>query len=804
MARLAIIATTLIGVGLAFQDLFSGDQVPFYRDLLFFVIPFKHFLGEALRRGEIPLWNPWLHMGVPFLAGLQTGVLYPPSLLLALPFPLGFNVFLLFHYLLALIGSFVFLVSPRLPIAAAAIGASSFVLGGYLVSMMNLTSHLQTAAWAPWVMYSWDRVLVTRRPPAVAGFIASLALLILGGAPELLVMVLALLAGWTIYRSGTVWIEASSHISVLAGGVATALGLVAFQILPTLEYMAQSQRGTALPLEEVVHWSLEPVSLLRLLLPLPALAPLGDSVTRSVWFLEPLYPWISTIYLGLATLVFAIGGLFVGQNRRFWALLLFVAIVLALGEHTPIFGWLYHAFPSVFGKFRYPEKFFFLAQLSVMVLASQGSAAILRGDRRIHRLVIAAAATFACVGASILVLHWAAPDVFLDAVIVATGNVQRPTQVVELALEITYKAQRLLLIVGTLIALLILRDRNVVSSSVLAVLLPALVVVDLASINHRVNGVVSWSELSRGRPLSEIPAAQAEHTRVFHYQTVSHTHPRQPTTTVLGLEQWRRRFSPSLHFFGWQGGYANIPMMVGLGTLGGMDGISRTADLDLRNILSIVTKQQAIKILGLYSVGYLVGPVALDAANLVPVPTNQDSTYMYGIANPLPYAYLVDRPLVATGTADAYNAIISSGFEPGVHAIVTQTPRVAFSPESSGPVGQVLEVDRSAELVRIRVEGNRPALLVLNDAFYPGWIASLDGQPTDIIRTNVMVRGVVVDRGIHEIEFRYEPRSFSIGLWISGLTLGLCIVGFTAFSLRRSVFRAFRLPQANPEGVSPA
>ena len=70
-----------------FSGLLSADQVPAYRDLLFFVLPFKSFLGEHLRRGEIPLWNPYIYMGTPFLASLQSGVFYPPSALFLLSWP---------------------------------------------------------------------------------------------------------------------------------------------------------------------------------------------------------------------------------------------------------------------------------------------------------------------------------------------------------------------------------------------------------------------------------------------------------------------------------------------------------------------------------------------------------------------------------------------------------------------------------------------------------------------------------------------------------------------------------------------
>ena len=129
----------------------------------YFVLPFKHFLASHLRAGTLPLWNPFAFMGTPFLAGLQTGVLYPPSLLLLLPFPLGFGIFLFFHYLVAASGTWLWLRDRKLGAVASGVGSLVYTLGGFLVSMLNVTSFLQTAAWTPWILWRWSRFLETDR-----------------------------------------------------------------------------------------------------------------------------------------------------------------------------------------------------------------------------------------------------------------------------------------------------------------------------------------------------------------------------------------------------------------------------------------------------------------------------------------------------------------------------------------------------------------------------------------------------------------------------------------------------------------
>lgn len=78
--------------------------------------------------------------------------------------------------------------------------------------------------------------------------------------------------------------------------------------------------------------------------------------------------------------------------------------------------------------------------------------------------------------------------------------------------------------------------------------------------------------------------------------------------------------------------------------------------------------------------------------------------------------------------------------------------------------------------VRLQVETDRAGLLVLADAYYPGWSATVDGAEVPIWRANRAQRGVEVPAGTHEIEFTYRSRPFEWGAGISIVaTLALVI-----------------------------
>ena len=95
-------------------------------------------------------------------------------------------------------------------------------------------------------------------------------------------------------------------------------------------------------------------------------------------------------------------------------------------------------------------------------------------------------------------------------------------------------------------------------------------------------------------------------------------------------------------------------------------------------------------------------------------------------------------------------------------------------------------VSREPERVVVNCVAGRARLLVLADAYYPGWRATVDGAPARIWRTNRIFRGVAVPAGAHQVVFEYRPLSFRIGAAFSILSLLLsAVLAVRAIRLRR-------------------
>jgi len=72
-------------------------------------------------------------------------------------------------------------------------------------------------------------------------------------------------------------------------------------------------------------------------------------------------------------------------------------------------------------------------------------------------------------------------------------------------------------------------------------------------------------------------------------------------------------------------------------------------------------------------------------------------------------------------------------------------------------VGQVKVVNYGSNIIRLKTKNKKQGLLILTDAYDPGWLARIDGRPTEVLRANLDLRAILVPAGEHEIEFNYLP-----------------------------------------------
>ncbi|MFL5732746.1 MAG: hypothetical protein ACJ78Q_06050, partial [Chloroflexia bacterium] len=120
-----------------------------------------------------------------------------------------------------------------------------------------------------------------------------------------------------------------------------------------------------------------------------------------------------------------------------------------------------------------------------------------------------------------------------------------------------------------------------------------------------------------------------------------------------------------------------------------------------------------------------------------------------------------------------------------VEAPATTIASIQPDPAHTSP-GKADVTEYTPGHVRVHASAARPALLVVAESFYPGWRATLDGKPVEILRANYLSQGIVVPTGEHTIDLQYAPGTLTYGAWITALsTLVLFFLFLWAFLKRK-------------------
>jgi hypothetical protein len=124
-------------------------------------------------------------------------------------------------------------------------------------------------------------------------------------------------------------------------------------------------------------------------------------------------------------------------------------------------------------------------------------------------------------------------------------------------------------------------------------------------------------------------------------------------------------------------------------------------------------------------------------------------------------------------------------FDPERRVIVSKQPDFRSSPSQPATQNRTEVVSIGINDVVVRSEISEPSILVLSQTYYPGWKAIVDGQDTPVFDANLLLTGVALSPGAHEVRFVYDPESVKIGALLSAVSL-IIIVGLL-YERRRSI-----------------
>lgn len=406
-------------------------------------VPWQTHAWNLIQSGNLPLWNSLVGMGAPLLANYQSGLLYPPNWTLFLLDTIGGvglaawgqGLLVVGHIAWASIGMSLLVRRLKLSYLAQVVGGLAFGLSGYIVSRAGFLSINAAVAWMPWILlFSYFEKPVKKFKNLLNNrqtifLIIVITIQLLAGHAQITWYTLLLMYLWSGFWSWTISQKTlgTNQVNLLEKTkiknrflhfvrksrvvicawiwltliVIFCVGLAAMQLLPTAEYLHNSQRADAVHYEVSVNYSFWPWRLINLFAP----DFFGNPADGNYWGYGNY--WEDALYIGVLPLimvVLAIGVVFGNGNKRsnhdnaglndnsnkhqnqqimllksgvpvrllyFLILIIIISILLALGKNTPVFPWLYHNIPT-FNVFQAPSRYLIWMEFSIALLAAIG------------------------------------------------------------------------------------------------------------------------------------------------------------------------------------------------------------------------------------------------------------------------------------------------------------------------------------------------------------------------------------------------------------------------------------------------
>ncbi len=739
-------------------------------------VPLSYYPWDVLARqlihaGTFPAWNTHALAGTPFFANAEVAWASPFSLpLWILPLNYGLGAAAAIKLWLAGFGTYLLVRELRLGFWPGMLAGIAFALCAFNVVWLSYEVFLSVAAMLPWTLLLSERIARRGRPVHGLALAGVTAVALTGGHPGTQVHVLAATVLYALLRMLlTPDLETRERLRRLGlVGTALALGaLVTAVVLLPAQQAALGSAGAAARAgggAEHFNGAHMPIGVLRtMLLPdwwgRPSEVILGPAPYNERTF------YAGTIALLLAVLAVATRSRAAWRRMAPFAALAVAGVAVALelpGLHALVIR--LPGFSQVQN-----QRIVLWLMLAVAVLGAFGLERLLedpRGRRAAWWVAaggaVAVLVAFASVHLGGGTLHWGLRYVL-----------HRSPPVTPAGLALASVVWFAIFVAG-FAAILLVAHRAPERRRLIGVLVVLVAALDMLHFAHGYN------------PMA--PASKA-------------IPPRTPAIAFL------QRHSADGRIAGVEFAVANDWSSVyGLRDVRGYD--APQPSLRFHELWRTIEPQQplhtsymltsieasSLRTLGLFGARWIAaGPdVHAGARTLTPVYRGRDAT-IFENALATPRAIVPARVQVVGEVDEEPSAIAADGFDPRTDVVL---PRGEAAP-SAGPGGSAHVVAERNSRVTLSATLPRRGVVLLDDAWAPGWSVTVDGRPARALQADMVLRGVVVPAGTHRVVWSYRVPGLRAGAALS--LLGLLIAagwGGWLFVRRRRTPAGRRFPLA--------
>jgi len=713
---------------------------------------------------SLPLWNPHVFGGSPFLGNPTSAMFYPFNLLFLL-LPVGSAFGFMFAIDSFLIGIFTYLYARTIKINrfGSLISVITIMFSGPMIASVFAGHPIlsDTFIWFPLALLFFELMIAKKKLifAVMAGL--TISLMFFAGALQIAVYEILSLFIYFLLRSFSEIknIRDFLKLTVLpVTAVSVGILVAAVQLFPSLEFSRLSQRGSnGISYIFASDFSLHPYQILSFLFPYF----FGSPVNQTYWGKGNF--WELNGYIGVLPLIFASLALFVKKNKYvliFLSIGLF-AILHAFGKYSYVFPFFFH-YVRGFNNFRVPSRFLFVYAFSFSILSGIGASVLI--DTLINKIKAINKKIFVLIPATTLLL-------ICFLLFIGTGNatvsmyekyVLRNSFAVGINHSLLYnqtKGDIVFFLVSLLFlyTTIFLKKKNIIKIYQLKVLIVFFVFLDLWLFGSRLIDTRSIAETLKSTAIIDRIIKDKSIYRVFdmkgEYTSLIASNNFESVTGVSPL------YLKDTRDFLWSiGKYVDMPY----DSFIGINEISNLTFLNLLNVKYIITNNK-VKVNGLSEV------MESDSRPSY-FSTQNQMYYLYENTEMLPRAYIVPNALVISDRQKILNFIASNNFDPREYVILEEKPKNIQLNNSSG-FKEINMTRNNFNTISLNLNLGNSGFLVLSEVYYPGWKAYDNGKKIEILKANYILRSMFLNQGQHHITIVYDSNSYKIGLIVSFITL---------------------------------
>ncbi len=588
------------------------------------------------------------------------------------------------------------------------------------------------------------------------------------------------------YRSSKKVSDILVPAGLLAGVILVAVLLSSIVYISVYDYQHYSIRGSSegsgLDFDYASGWSFHPLEMVTFII--PSFMGFGGA---TYWGKMPFtdYP----LYFSVLVLFFAGAALVLrrDKNTTFFGILALFSLLVSFGRHfgvlyTPMFKFL-----PFFNKFRIPSMIHIVLDIAMVILAAYGIQALIdlynkesnpkKPDPAIGRIKKYFWAYLGVIGLFTLYMLFAHTS-FTTMVANSRSHLSAAMreQAYHIALMDSFKS---LVLTAIAIGLSVQLVNKKLSISFFGLFMIVLVVADLWMIDYKImkpQDVVSEESYFNETPAVQYMKKDTDLFRIYPARDdkAANWYMYHNIASIYGYSAAKIRiYQDFLEESGY--GTGNSPFImkywrnVMRNNRPSMEPVP-PEQIDPGRLNFDYAMMDMLNIKYVLSMGLPITDPRFKVATQYPIMYQGQrwNYFVYENTQVLPRAFFADTVTVLNGKKAIFDYMKSGQFNPRKTAILEEAPPMTVFPSAEN-TAEVTHFD--AHNIKIKAQAAKAGVLVLSEVYYPaGWKAYVDGVETKIYKTNYLLRSIFLEPGEHEIEFRFHPDSFFLGMWISVIT----------------------------------